>query len=184
MFNSGIQRGLDFTKPESIDPSKIDLEFTTNYFSYIYLLKQFLPHFLSLPAGTPRSLYFVSSGLGLVPLLRCGNYSASKAALHHLVLVLRQQMSDAKQHDLKIVEIYPPAVQTELHDEKHQPDIKNGGQIGMPLAEFTSKTWDAMCQQKDDIPIGTSEPQFKAIEVPRRKEFDNLNEMMKKGMWW
>lgn len=27
----------------------------------------------------------------------------------------------------------------ELHDEKHQPDIKNGSSIGMPLAEFTDE---------------------------------------------
>ena len=27
----------------------------------------------------------------------------------------------------------------ELHDEKHQPDIKDGGSIGMPLDEFTDE---------------------------------------------
>jgi hypothetical protein len=31
-----------------------------------------------------------------------------------------------------------PAVQTELHDEKHQPDVKNGRAMGMPLDEFTN----------------------------------------------
>lgn len=42
-LNSGIQRGLDFTKPESIDLSLIELEFRTNYLSYIALTKGFLP---------------------------------------------------------------------------------------------------------------------------------------------
>ena len=27
----------------------------------------------------------------------------------------------------------------ELHDTKHQPDIKDGGSIGMPLDEFTEE---------------------------------------------
>ena len=40
---------------------------------------------------------------------------------------------------MKIVEIFPPAVQTELHDEKHQPDLKQMGKIGMPLKEFTDE---------------------------------------------
>ena len=45
-MNSGIQRGLDFTKPESIDLSLIELEFRTNYLSYIALAKGFLPFLL------------------------------------------------------------------------------------------------------------------------------------------
>lgn len=53
----------------------------------------------------------MSSGLGLVPLVRCANYCASKAALHHFVLVLREQLKESK---IKIIEIFPPAVQSML----------------------------------------------------------------------
>lgn len=45
ILNSGIQRGFDFTKPETVDLSVLDLEFTTNYLSYIHLTHAFLPHF-------------------------------------------------------------------------------------------------------------------------------------------
>jgi hypothetical protein len=34
---SGIQRGFNFMKPETVDLSQIDLEFTTNYLSYIHM---------------------------------------------------------------------------------------------------------------------------------------------------
>lgn len=51
----------------------------------------------------------MSSGLALVPLVRCANYCASKAAMHHFVLVLREQLKDTK---IKIIEIFPPAVQS------------------------------------------------------------------------
>lgn len=44
-LNSGIQRGSDFSKPESVDISSIQTEFTTNYLSYISLTKAFLPFF-------------------------------------------------------------------------------------------------------------------------------------------
>ena len=42
-MNSGIQRGLDFSKPESVDMDSIQTEFVTNYLSYLALTKAFLP---------------------------------------------------------------------------------------------------------------------------------------------
>jgi short-subunit dehydrogenase involved in D-alanine esterification of teichoic acids len=59
-------------------------------------------------------------------------YCATKAALHHLILTLRAQLS-VSNPNVKVIEILPPAVQTELHDAKHQPDIKDGRNFGMPL---------------------------------------------------
>lgn len=44
MLNSGIQRGFDFTKPETVDLDVIQTEFTTNYLSYVALTKAFLPY--------------------------------------------------------------------------------------------------------------------------------------------
>jgi len=40
---------------------------------------------------------------------RCGNYCASKAALHHWILVLREQLRGSK---VKVIELFPPAVQS------------------------------------------------------------------------
>ncbi len=81
------------------------------------------------------ALIYTSSGLGLVPLPRCPNYSASKAALHHFLICLRLHL---KETSVRVMEIFPPAVQTELlvsyiafllgylltirrHDETYQP---------------------------------------------------------------
>lgn len=133
-LNSGIQRGFDFSKPESVDLDVINQEFITNYLSYLALTKAFLPFLQA--KKTESSLVYTTSGLALVPIPRCPNYCASKAALHHFILCLRRQLQDSK---VKVIEIFPPAVQTELHDEKHQPDIKNGGSMGMPLDEFTKE---------------------------------------------
>lgn len=57
---------------------------------------------------------------------------------------------------MKVVEILPPAVQTELHDEKHQPDIKNGRQIGMPLEDFLKESYDGLTDGKESIPVGSA----------------------------
>jgi hypothetical protein len=39
-------------------------------------------------------------------------------------------------------------VQTELHDAKHQPDITDGGKIGMPIEEFTVEAWKGLAKEK------------------------------------
>ncbi|KAF7874323.1 hypothetical protein EAF04_002995 [Stromatinia cepivora] len=196
-LNSGIQRSLDFTKPESIDLDLISSEFTTNYLSYVHLTKALLPHLQKrAKGGEDAGLIFTTSGLALVPIMRCGNYCASKAAMHQLVLVMREQLRDLSEDDndtgeekalgksnkskgVKVIEIYPPSVQTELHDKKHQPDIENGRNIGMPLDEFTEEAWKGLERGDEDIPVGTTLKGFgyEMVEMGRKKLF---GEMMKK----
>ncbi|CAD6440427.1 911f46ec-7fd7-409e-bc1f-18b551df2505 [Sclerotinia trifoliorum] len=201
-LNSGIQRSLDFTEPESIDLEVISSEFTTNYLSYVHLTKALLPHLQKrAKGGEDAGLIFTTSGLALVPILRCGNYCASKAAMHHLILVMREQLRDLGEKDddnetgrerasgirgnkikgVKVIEIYPPSVQTELHDEKHQPDIKNGRSIGMPLDEFTEEAWRGLERGDEDIPVGTTLRGFgyEVVEMGRKRLFGEMMEKMK-----
>lgn len=179
-LNSGIQRSIDFAQPESIDLELVSTEFTTNYLSYIHLSKALLSHLQAQgKRGEPAGLIFTTSGLALVPITRCGNYCASKAAMHHLILVMREQLrGDEKSGDkgVKVIEIYPPAVQTELHDEKHQPDIKNGHSFGMPLDEFTEETWAGLVKGDDDIPVGMTRTVFgfDGVEMSRKKLFEEM----------
>lgn len=180
LLNSGIQRSIDFSNPSSIDLNTFQTEITTNYTSYIYLLKYLLPPLQSLAAsGTPTAIILVTSGLALVPMIRCGNYCASKAALHHLVMTTREQL---RQQGVKVVEILPPAVQTELHDERHQPDIKDGRQIGMPLQEFVSETWDGLQAGHDAIAVGMSKQAWDGFETKRIEIFKESSKQMEKEM--
>lgn len=75
------------------------------------------------------------------------------------------------------MEILPPAVQTELHDAKHQPDIPDGRQIGMPLDEFIDETWKGLTTGKDQIPVGMSAKPYEegGFEVARQKAHKGLN---------
>lgn len=152
VINSGIQRGFDFAKTDSVDLNTVNEEFTTNYLSYIHLAMAFLPYLQERSKSASAGIAFTTSGLALVPLMRCANYCASKAALHHWILVLREQLK-AGPGNVKCIELIPPAVQTELHDEKHQPDIKDGRSMGIPLDQYTNETWEGLLAGKDQVPV-------------------------------
>ncbi|KAE9973843.1 hypothetical protein BLS_003393 [Venturia inaequalis] len=153
VLNSGIQRAYNFAKPETVNLEQINEEMTTNYLSFVHLTTAFLPHMQAQKAHT--SLIYVSSGLALVPYPRALNYSATKAALHHFLLSLRIQLKSGP-GNVKIIEIFPPAVQTELHNTKHQPDIPNdaGAKFGMPLDEFIDETWKGLQTGDEHIFVG------------------------------
>ncbi|KAL2002663.1 hypothetical protein VTN02DRAFT_6273 [Thermoascus thermophilus] len=175
-LNSGMQRGANFSKPETLDISLLVEEMTTNYLSYLSLAKEFLPFLMEKKAQT--ALICTSSGLSMVPLLRCPNYCASKAALHHWLLVLREQL---KETNVKVIEIFPPAVQTELHDAKHQPDIIDGRKIGMPLEDFTNEALDGLLKGLDQIPVGQAKVWFDSFEQERQQAFARLTEAFRAG---
>lgn len=115
--------------------------------------------------------------MALVPMMRCPNYGASKAALHHFILALRTQLHDGP-GNVKVLEIYPPAVQTELHDTKHQPDLKDGHLIGMPLQEFVDEVWTRLSNGEDQIPVGSAKDIFEAFEVKRQELYQQMTEML------
>ncbi|EKV14483.1 Short-chain dehydrogenase/oxidoreductase, putative [Penicillium digitatum Pd1] len=159
--NSGIQRPFDYTKPETIDLDIFDQELITNYTSAVRLTKAFLPHLQSQKTAT--AIAFTTSQMALVPMMRCPNYGASKAALHHFILALRTQLQDGP-GDVRVLEIYPPAVQIELHDSKHQPDLKDGHLMRMPLQEFVDEAWDRISAGEDQIPVGSAKDIYNGFE--------------------
>ncbi|KAL4924586.1 uncharacterized protein BDV17DRAFT_300890 [Aspergillus undulatus] len=170
-INSGIQRPFDFSKPNTVDLSIFDAELLTNYTSAVYLTKAFLPHLQAQKKGA--ALIFTTSQMALVPMMRCPNYGASKAALHHFILALRTQVKDGP-GDVRVGEIYPPAVQTELHDAKHQPDLKDGHLIGMPLDEFTDEVWGALGRGEGQIAVGSAKEIFDAFEPKRQGIYEEM----------
>ncbi|PSK60734.1 Zinc-type alcohol dehydrogenase-like protein [Elsinoe australis] len=176
-INSGIQRGFNFADPSSVDLSMIGTEMTTNYTSYIHLTMAFLPFFQK--QSREGAFMYTTSGLAIVPLLRCPNYCASKAALHHWILCLREQLKDVS-GNIKIFEIFPPAVQTELHDEKHQPDIKNGRQIGIPLKDFTEEAYAGLAAGHEEVAVEAAKRWHDAVETPRQEAFHKMTAMMTK----
>ncbi|KAI8165099.1 putative oxidoreductase DltE [Colletotrichum sp. SAR 10_70] len=174
-LNAGVQRGIDFTAPESVDLDIVYDELLANYLSHVHLTKAFLPHLQKQNKQT--ALLYTTSQLGLIPMKRCPNYSGSKAAMHGFILALRAQLKSSTSK-VKIVEVYPPAVQTELHDAKNQPDLKNGHEIGMPVNEFVDEVYERWVGGEEQIPVGTAKPMFDAFENKRQEYFGTFNAQM------
>ena len=86
-----MQRGFQFCQSHFIHLSLLETELSTNYTSVIHLTVAFTP--ILQQKTTPTALVYTTSGLGLPPSLRVPNYSATKAALHHFILVLREQLA-------------------------------------------------------------------------------------------
>lgn len=165
-------------KPETVDVSQIDLEVTTNYLSYIHMCfpsitatdlrtKYFLPFLLK----KKSSIMYTTSGLALVPLPRCPNYNATKAALHQFIMSIRRQLQDTS---VKVIELFPPAVQTELHDAKHQPGIENGRAIGITMDEFMETAWAGIVAGKEEIPVGFVIQALEKIDTPRKAMMSHM----------
>ncbi|KAK4502321.1 hypothetical protein PRZ48_005746 [Zasmidium cellare] len=178
-LNSGIQRGLDFTNPSTVSLDTFEHELKTNYTAPVHLTKALLPYLTR--QSNPTALAYTTTQLALITLNSRPNYGASKAALHHFILALRAQLSKSAPN-LKVIEVFPPAVQTELHDSKNQPDLKNGDQIGMPLKDFTEELWEGLKAGREDVPVGSARPIWEAIEPGRREESGKFNDAMDEAL--
>ncbi|KAI1336652.1 short chain dehydrogenase [Xylariaceae sp. FL0016] len=182
ILNSGIQRALDFASPASIDLSLVQLEINTNYTSYISLIKHLLPQLQS-RAPDPAALVAVSSGLALVPIPRCANYCATKAALHSLMWSLRAQLAyDVRSRHVRVVEVIPPAVRTELHELQADLRAKGDTDFGLTIGEFMDGTaegagdgcWEGLVRGDEEIPVGPVKKGFGALEDARRGRFEGM----------
>lgn len=69
----------------------------------------------------------------------------------------------------------------ELHDEKHQPDIKNGRSFGMPLDEFTEQAYAGLAAGKEQVAIGMAAHAFDAFEVKRQELFQEMVRRIGRG---
>ena len=108
--NAGIQRYIDLKKGYDELKSGED-EIAINFVSTVELTALFIGHLMKRPSA---AVINVSSGLGFMPMLNTPVYSATKAAIHTYSLVLRQQLKDTS---VKVIEIVPPMVDTDLNKE-------------------------------------------------------------------
>ncbi|KAH8102477.1 NAD-P-binding protein [Cristinia sonorae] len=160
VFSAGVQHVFDFLKPESFDLDLFETELTTNYTSIVTLIVSLLPHFLKLSAeGRPSFIIPITSGLGIVPIPRVVNYAATKSALHNFTLSLNSQLSETNVH---VMEIFPPLVESELHDHQGLTPILS--KVWMPLTEFTDKAIAGLLRGDVQIGIGNSGKDWERYE--------------------
>ena len=108
--NAGVQRDIDFTKGVA-EFLAGESEIKINLEAPIVLSGMFIPF---LTGKKEAAIINVSSGLGFVPAARMPVYSASKAGLHAFYMALRHQLKNQR---IKVFEVVPPVVDTELNAE-------------------------------------------------------------------
>lgn len=159
--NAGIQLAHDLTEP--VDASIVSLEMETNFVAPVHLSSLLADH---LKDKRTAAIVNISSGLAFTPLSFMPVYCASKAALHSWTLSLRKQLEKTP---IKVYEIAPPAVDTELgHQQRHDASQSHGG---MPVDEFIDGAIKALENDEFQVGIGPA-----AHMMEKRDEFfEELN---------
>jgi len=123
----------------------------------MHLAIGFLPHFKTKPAATIMN---IGSVLGYNPFSIINPiYNGTKAFTHFWTMNLRTQLeaSDASKH-IKVVEIAPPTVATDLHRERSDPDDnkKENNPNALSLEEFMEEVASGWKADLDVIAPGSA----------------------------
>lgn len=163
--NAGIMNLVDAGN-EANDLQKQMQEIEINYNSPIRVLHYFLPQ---LKQSKNAVLVNVSSGLAYVPFAQAPTYSGTKSALHFWTQGIRPQL---RPHNIKVVELLPPVVKTEIFDgvEVNEADLK-------PILpqELADIFWKDYIKGKEEITPGLSSQLKFMSRLAPRFIFNQLN---------
>ena len=145
--NAGVMNLVDAGN-ESNELQKQMQEIEINYNSPIRMLHYFLPQ---LKNSKNAVLVNVSSGLAYVPFAQAPTYSGTKSALHFWTKSIRLHL---KLHNIKVVELLPPVVDTPL---AHGADIaENDNLKPMSPEKLADIFWKDYIKGKEEITPGIS----------------------------
>jgi uncharacterized oxidoreductase len=138
--NAGIMH------PENLltqtDLTNAEATITTNLLGPIRLTTALLPQLVKQPNA---AIITVSSGLAFIPMAMTPTYNATKAAIHSYSQALRYQL---KSTNVKVLELIPPYVQTELMGSQQAADPR-----AMPLKDYLAETIELIRTQPDATEI-------------------------------
>jgi uncharacterized oxidoreductase len=164
--NAGIMNLVDAGN-ENNDLQKQMQEIEINYNSPIRLLHYFLPQ---LKKSKSAVLVNVSSGLAYVPFAQAPTYSGTKSALHFWTKGIRPQL---KPHNIKVVELLPPVVDTPL---AHGADIAEDDNLKpMPPEKLADIFWKDFIKGKEEITPGISKQLKLMSRLAPKFIFNQLN---------
>ncbi len=144
IHNAGIMRRETLLDG---DTNAAEATIATNLLGPIRLTAALMPQLLGQRAAT---IVTVSSGLGFVPMALVPTYCATKAAIHSWTQSLRHQLRATR---VKVVEIIPPYVQTELLSERQATDPR-----AMPLSDFIAEVMSLLASDADEIVVERGKP--------------------------
>jgi len=159
--NAGIQNRLP-PLTEKQDWAKHSHEIATNLEAPMHLSMLFIPHLQKM-----KNSYIinVTSGLAFVPIHFLPTYCATKAALHSFTQTLRYQL---KQTEIKVVEIAPPAVNTDLGGKGLHTN-------GVDLNEFADHCIKHLASGDEEFGFASSETRRAAVYEATKVLFRQMN---------
>ncbi len=129
--NAGIQRVEDLRSGETADAEST---IATNLLGPMRLTAALVNHLIAQPHA---AILNVTSALAMMPAAMMPSYCASKAAMHSYTQSLRHQLRTTS---VKVTEIVPPWVQTELQGERGM------NPKAMPLADYIAETMSLLVE--------------------------------------
>lgn len=160
--NAGIMRRE--TVSAARDLRDMEETITTNLLAPIRLIDALVDHLASKGDG---AIVNVSSGLAFVPLTATPTYSATKAAIHSYTVALRMQLKGK----VEVIELAPPAVQTELTPGQSTRDGY------LPLDAFMEEVMNLFQQEPTPPEILVERVGFLRF-AERNGQFDQAVEML------
>ncbi|KAJ3123072.1 hypothetical protein HK100_011731 [Physocladia obscura] len=159
--NAGIQRTLDLTSGEAWE--NVTTEVDINLHAPIHLSMLFAKHWIENKiAGVIAT---ITSGLSFIPLTPVPVYCATKAGLHSFTWSLRHQL---KNKDIKVIEIIPPAVNTDLNAPgKHT--------FGVNVDVFADEVYGRLKQGEEEVGYGMAEQGRLSYRNGALQAFENMN---------
>jgi len=164
--NAGIQRAIDLRKgtAELFDGED---EVQINFAAPIHLSAYFAP---LLSKKKEAAIINVSSGLGFVPIAAMPVYCATKAGIHMFTISLRHQLKDTT---VKVFEIVPPAVNTELG--KDTTGESEQEYRGIPPSVVAAATLKALANDEYEVVVGEARDLVEGARKDFSKSFQELN---------
>jgi len=159
--NAGIMEFDDLST--EVDEKTLTSTITTNVLGPIRVTSAFVEHLKKQEAAY---ILNVSSVLAFMPLAVTGVYSATKAALHSYSLSLRYKL---KNSSVKVLEIIPPWVQTDLLNSNEE-------RRAMPLERFIAETMEALATDAHEILVERARPLRDSVGPADEQNVDQFND--------
>jgi uncharacterized oxidoreductase len=164
--NAGIQNKFFIQQENTVEA--ITTEVMTNLISPIHLTNLLVPH---LAKQKEAAIINISSGLAFIPVAVMPVYCATKAALHSFTISTRHQLKDTS---IKVFEIAPPIVETELG---HDGSRKEGNLEGIAPVQVADETFDAMEKNRFEFAIGMALNLYQAAHSDKSEfVFNRINQ--------
>ena len=149
----------------AITDAVLTATFDINVLGPVRLSAALLGHLRSQPDA---AIIYVTSMLAYLPYAETALYSASKAALHSIVLAQRYRLRDT---NVRIIEIAPPLVATTFAGNDRDPRA-------MPLATFIAETMSALKEPSDEVLIPTARARRDSLRAGELEAVTAFNDRM------